>query len=151
MFELSTRIMAALVFFGLGVSELFYFPLTRERRSLLRSAPGFLVSLAFVLLTVNTLSSYASFTLLNNIIRLSLIFLGAVYLADNVIRLQIRFRLHYDIQRLRTAIDPVSDDFDTDRLAEILEEIGWAKRYSGAGGRYGEAGRGGVAQRGAAN
>jgi hypothetical protein len=145
MFELITRIVATLVFFGLGVSELFYFPLTQQRRSLWRSAPGFLVSLAFVLLTVNTLSVYASFMFLNHIVRLSLIFLGAVYLADNVIRLRIRFRLHYDVKRLRAAINPDTDDFDADRLAEILEEIGWARRYSGVGGGYGETGGGGVA------
>jgi len=128
--EVPTRFIAALFFFVWGLSELFYYPLAHHPRALWLAASPFLVSLGFVITSLNGVVPFAEVGFLLFFVRLALLFLALTFTLDNYIRYKNRVVLHHDIQRIYTNAFP-SDGFYFDfvRLVATLEELGWSERY----------------------
>lgn len=140
--EIPTRILGALFFFVLGVSELFYYPLAYSRRALFLAAPPFMVSLVFVLLSLNGYRVFVDTGFLLFLIRIALLFLALSYALDNYIRYRTRRNLHHDIARINlVAFGNDRHELDINQLVATLEELGWSRRYGGLATSYGKAGR----------
>lgn len=141
--EIPTRILGALFFFGLGVSELFFYPIAYARRALFLAVPPFFVSLIFVLLSINSYHFFVDTGFLLFLIRLALLFLAFAYTLDNYIRYRTRRNLHHDITRINfIAFRAGSHDLDISKLVETLEELGWTRRYGSPATPHCPAGRG---------
>jgi hypothetical protein len=139
--EVPTRFLAAILFFIWGLSELYYYPLAHHPRALWLASPPFLVSLGYVLTTLNGVTPFAELGFLLFLSRVAFLFLALTYTLDNYYRYRVRAALHYDIQRIYTNSFPDNGlRFDFSQLVATLETLGWNERFGGVTTFDGETG-----------
>lgn len=128
MFDLFTRFVLSSVFIGWGLSELLYYPLTRERFRVTVAFAVLLISLLF--LTLGFVDFYESGSLVIAVtfaVRLGLTLLGCVFISRRLIQLfaLIRFQNEFINRVYLDGFIPGIPDYLPGSYLERLRAAGW--------------------------
>lgn len=123
--DLLERLLSALSFFYLGVMKILHYPLTKHRLSLALAGPPFLVSLMFVVLTVEQMAGFQD-VFISHLLHFWLICMALMFGFAEQVRLSRRMRLKTHVDEYYFGLlDLNSIGLDRMDVISLLEAIGY--------------------------